>query len=469
MNVLLIQPPEPDSEVHPKPLFRGYRSAFGPAWSTLCLSAYITGHSRHTCRGLDLRLHDDLETCLPREIDQTDIPAILVIHCRTDQAGEVQAIVSCARKHRSNIPIALCGPFPTRYPQHAMDIDGVDYALSGDPEAILRNLLDFIDIPQRLQNTPGLQQRNKPLKPPHWLKNIETLSLPDWKGFFWGAYRNQADTIIPEARLSRGSPSGDRSNPVPDEPLRVWNMRKLAHCIHQCSHVGISQVMLSDPPSFWTAERLRQWCTILRSMHNAQAWGIRLHPMSLDEQAIDDLIRAGGRRIDFILPTLHRERRETYGIQTGIRETAATVKRLEAAGIETHLHILIGGPEEGRDEIENLSRAVHQLAFARIILSPYPFVIGSSLHTQVTSSNEHNCTIEHFMKWVHSPWTHTRPTLTWAGQTGTDYTIKTIQYFQRSMQRNPKRILRRLCEKVKTARPITYLEDKALALLIRNT
>lgn len=206
MIVVLIEPPDSPPAVREKSGAERHSRSVAPPLAMLCVQAYLRQHTRHFCHVLDCRIYSDVERDLPAALGAIENPSVVVVNTRTLGLGETAAVLDIVKRRLPRAVTAICGPFPSRFPQHAAVLTQADYALAGDPEPILRNLLDYADVPQRLRRIPGLLARGQPEVVPYWLPDLKSLSLPDWNSFFWGAYQSGLthQPLQAEMRLSRG-------------------------------------------------------------------------------------------------------------------------------------------------------------------------------------------------------------------------------------------------------------------------
>ncbi|MBN1269644.1 MAG: cobalamin-dependent protein, partial [Kiritimatiellae bacterium] len=156
MKVLLVQPPDPPAPVKPVALAGADPPLFAPPWDLLCLRSYLLLHTRHLAAVIDCRTFADLETELAEAIRAEAEPRLLVVSTTSHALGQSAAVLEIARRDFPGMKTVLCGEFPSQFPEQVAAVTRVDYALAGDPEPILRNLLDYMDVPQRLQRVPGL-------------------------------------------------------------------------------------------------------------------------------------------------------------------------------------------------------------------------------------------------------------------------------------------------------------------------
>jgi len=472
MNVLLVQPPDSQGKIGEHPLFKqdDEVSLYSP-WSLLCVRAYILGHTRHHCQLMVCEQPDEeYNKEIVSVLENMRSPRLAVIYCSHDNLGEVESILGSIKRLDAKIPTAIFGPFPSAYPNHAQELDECDFLLSGDPEPILRNLLDFIDVPQRLRHTPGLTLQGEKPKAPSWLTSLDILSLPKWeKAILRGSGSSSAGTKIATLRLSRGHTGtyADRAYGGRTEPLRVWRFENILKCFKTCSLEGISLIALEDTPGFWTQSRLDEWCSTLTNMRNDQPWSFQIFPREIDPDLAERLFLADCRQINFIMPSCKKANLAHFNCNTDMKTLGHSIKTLLAIGIEPRFTVWIGGPEESSSEAEGVLRFLRMFSNVKTSLQPFPYFPDSDLFA-VMPKSKRGAEIEDIIKWLKNPWIEQNPVTVWSGQKGHDYTEAAMTYLARSVSRSPKQLLREIWKKVQSVDVIRTIEDRALSLLIKN-
>lgn len=437
----------------------------------MCLQAFLQKHTRHLCHFIDCRLMEDLEDGIVSQIQRCAPPRIVVMNAQLLALGQIGAVLEIVKRHFPAIRTVLFGEFPSAFPEHVQQIPRVDFALAGDPEPILRNLLDYVDVEQRLRRTPGLIIGREHKSSPYWLPKLHSLAVPEWDTYFWHAYNAQAAGRSCRAaiRLTRGHDRtpNNRACGEMDQPLRQWPLEAMAKFLSRCSHTEIKEVLITDAPSFWTESVLADWVQHLLRIRNAQPWAFAMHPRVVSDELIRDLRETQCKRIDFIFPTCDRDRLHTYGIHVDWRSFSEMSQQMQAYGIQVNPRFYIGGPEEGPGEARRVAGLIHRLRFCDYRIEPYPYVIDAPVYDEYNEADE-TPTLEAWIKWAREPWLQERPLPVWRGSTGIQAMRKKLKTVERTLQKSPHLAWTRMRRVIRSTNWIEYLEDKALDFLRRR-
>ncbi|OQA24793.1 MAG: B12 binding domain protein [Verrucomicrobia bacterium ADurb.Bin345] len=442
---------------------------FAPPWRLLCLRAHLLQKTRHLCAIADCRLYTSLEQELEEAIRSFGAD-VAVVNTATVGLGEAAAVLDILKRRSPHIVTVVCGKHPSQFPPYAADLPRADYALAGDPEPILRDLLDRLDTPQRLAKVPGLGTAEQPATEAFWLDHLRMLSLPEWDGVFWDAYRLAGtEKCRAVARLSRGHTRcpADRAFGAVHEPLRIWPMDRLAASIQKCPAQGIGEVFFDDPPGVWTPERLQQWCRALLAIQNVQPWALRMLPTHITDDSMQLLTQSLCRRIEFLFPSCDPEILRLHGCVISPPELSTTLSLLESNGISTQIRFWMGGPEEKPEEAGRVLHTIRQLGCRTYALQAFPLLLDAPIcedHSESISA-----LMEEWLQWAVDPWTHERPSTLWGGAEQAAVLEESFAHIQRSVRRNPVRILKRLWAVLRRRNWIAFLEDRAVGLLTLPT
>lgn len=464
MNVLLIQPPEPPPPVLSSEPSNGDTHLFAPPWNLLCLRAYLIDHTRHLCELVDGRFFHDFETELIQTIERFPETGMVVVNTSSLSLGQTAAVLDIVKRHFPHIKTALCGQHPSQFPEHVAAIPRVDFALAGDPEPILRNLLDYLDVEQRLRRIPGLIIPHQRTDKPYWLPDLKSLPPPDWQGVFWQSYRvgTNGGTCRAILRLSRGHTHcpADRAFGDSHEPLRFWPLDRLVSAIQKCGHRGVNEVYMADPPGLWTPDNLRQWCGALAYARNLQPWSLNLLPCALHHEILEAMHMTFCRRVDFILPSCDPEVLRRFGCTLSLREIASTMAALEDAGMEVHTRFWIGGPEEPKGETERVTHAIRLFQFRSYSLHPFPFDLDSPMYHEYHESAATR--VDDWIQWARDPWIVERPIALWGGSNSAANIGNTFESINKAVLRNPQRIWKKIREDFRTKNLFSMVEAKIM-------
>lgn len=471
MNILLLEPPMPNGQPEARSLFKQRDVYLSAPWIILCIRAYIMGHTRHHCT---LSICDDIaeqsETLLETLLPYMHSQDLIAIHASTHNVPVVNNILDTIKKHNKNIPTALFGSFPSIYPALAQKMEHCDFVVSGDPEPILRNILDFMDVPQRMSHTPGLSIKEGKPKPAAWLPSLDTLSLPEWERIHSSRTKKESSTFkIATARLSRGHPKtpAARAEESQQEPLRIWSYHKIIQCFQTCSIEGISLVALEDSPAFWTSERLNEWCVSATEMKNVQPWSIQLFPQEITKQKAEQLYQANCRRVHFVIPSCQSTIIKAFNGSLDFKPLSHSIKELRRLHIEPQFKVWLGGPEEMANEVKGVLAFLRHFSHVKTILLPFPYHENSALFASVSDSKK-GATLAEIMEWLSKPSSENVPVQFWSGQKGVDFTTAAINYLAKTITRSPVLYLREWWKKARSIDLIQGIENRAIAWLTKN-
>ncbi|HEY8241800.1 MAG TPA: hypothetical protein VIH35_10155 [Kiritimatiellia bacterium] len=470
-TVLLVQPPDPPMPVVPLDSTYGERVRYVPPWNLQCLRAYLLNKTRHSCAFIDCRLFSDLEANFVETIRQVAGPPVLVVNTSCAGLGQAIGVIEIAKTNFPDARIILCGQFPSEFPDKAAQVPHVDFALAGDPEPILRNVLDSLGISNRLSRLPGLIHPGSRDNSASWLPDLLGLTLPDWQGIFWPAYEASPTTTGGRAkvRLSRGQTGApiDRALGHVHEPFRAWPLARVAACLQRCAHLGIVEVFVADAPGFWTVDRIKAWCTVLRDERNRQAWAFQMPPLDLDAETATLLYSAGCRRVEILMPSSSPGMLERFGCNTDPGVVDRLVRCFQATGIAPKVCFWLGNPEEQPGEAKRVIAMIGRLGFCPFSLRAFPFNFDSPFYAEQPRDVEHP-TIDTWLNWARHPWTEEKPLPVWGGALAQMRTTQAIDAIERAVSKSPTRRLRRMFNTIRSRNWILEMENAALSFLAQR-
>ncbi len=467
MNVLLIQPPDSPPAVaslEPPP---GDSRLFSYPWNLLCLRSYLLEHTRHLCTLVDCRFFANLEVELIQAVESAPGASVAVVNTTSLGLGQTAAVLDILKREYPDIRTVVCGQHPSQFPEHVGTMPRVDFGLAGDAESILRNLLDYIDVEQRLRRIPGLILPGERAPKAYWLPDLRSLSLPDWKGIFWKGYGvgSNHSTVRVLARLSRGHthcPS-DRASGDAHEPLRFWPIDRMAAALQRCGHLGVTEVMISDPAGIWTTDRLSHWCSALDAVRNVQPWSLQLLPTHLSEDAVYSLQRTLCTRVEFLYPSCDPAVLRHYGCVISPRELSQTIDLLRGSNIRVHTRFWMAGPEERPGERERVVRTIRSLDFCNYSLHPFPFVLDSPIYQDFAEASATH--LDDWVQWSRDPWIMERPVPLWGGAMAAMDLEEDFDWIQRKVQHHPQRLFKRILQGLSARGLISAMEERAVGLI----
>ncbi len=458
MKVLLIEPPPPS--VGMAAIAPAGTRVFSPPWLLLCLGAYLRERTRFECHFTDARLYSHLEPELIAAVKLTQAD-VAVVHANPATTGEAAAVLDILKRYFPSLVTVVCGPFSSQFAVGTPDLARADYALAGDPEPILRDLLEYYGLPRKLLRVPGLMSRWMPQgREPAWTNDLKSLSLPDWSAVAWPVYAGPDQRVRVAARLSRGHSRlpADRAFGERDQPLRFWPMERLAASIQKSTAHDISEVFLDDPPGIWTPQRLADWCQTLIRTRNTQNWSLRLLPTHLSDSTIELLARSCCTRVEVLYPAVAPPYLERYGCHIKARDLRATLHALDALGIRVNLRFWLAGPESPPDEVEGILAILRSLDYPAAAFEIHPFIPDSPLAAEHPEARK---ILAEWIEWLTDPWIHPRPQLAWNSSDSAALLTESVRRIEKSIRYDPMRRLRHFWNRLAGHNWIEHWENRA--------
>lgn len=276
-------------------------------------------------------------------------------------AAEAIALTYFARQTLPRHPHRLVRPLPTTFPDQARGVTGVDFALCGNPKPVMRGMLDFYGLPQRVTKVPGLWIENPPAHPgPIWLDPLNGRDLTYWTASWYAdpATLRAPDSGEVRARLTRGhtglpcdrAPPRPGPPPAPHGPARNRHARQAALPRGHLHRHG-------RPTGVWDPDTLSEWCGMLDSYRNSRKWSLTLLPAVLSDDLVTRLKNSWCGRVDFLFPSCRPALLQKYGCLLPPRPAPRRPARLKAAGVNSRAVFWIGGPRSPRRGRARLRRA----------------------------------------------------------------------------------------------------------------
>ena len=120
-------------------------------------------------------------------------PDIIGITCMSSQVSNVKKLIKLYKEKVPHIPIIVGGPHPTAVQQELLDI-GADFAVLGEGEETLPELIDAIKYPKELESIKGIAfKKNKELiitKPRQFPENLDNIPFPAYHLIDYNSYIN---------------------------------------------------------------------------------------------------------------------------------------------------------------------------------------------------------------------------------------------------------------------------------------
>lgn len=267
-----------------------------------------------------------------------------------DQAKEV---VSLCREH-SPAPVILGGAGYSIFPESALAYLGADMGLQGEGERTLPMLLDRLAGRKDYSDVPGLYLAGGGLQAARTFAG-KLDALPCGGISSWFDPKGVDREAWMPVQTRRGCPMACSycSTPaIEGKILRKRSPEAVAQGLAELMTAGFENFFFTDntfnlPPAY-----ARELCLALTRLNPRPRWRCILYPARLDETLVKDLARAGCREASLGFESgsglILRRLNKRFTPQ----EIRLAIGRLADNGIRCQGFLLLGGPDETRESVE---------------------------------------------------------------------------------------------------------------------
>jgi radical SAM superfamily enzyme YgiQ (UPF0313 family) len=254
----------------------------------------------------------------------------------------------------SESPIVLGGAGYSLFPDSSLEYLGADMGIQGEGESAFPLLIEAVERGRPLSGVPGLYLRGRGLQGERrFAEDLDSLPLPDSHLFSTSAYEG-GDFWVP-VQTRRGCAlrcSYCSTETIEGHALRKRSPEQVVRWMVRWVESGFSRFQFVDntfnlPPSYALT-----LCSRLAEAELPIIWRGILYPAKLEKKLVKAMARAGCREVslgfesgcDDILKEMNK-----HFLSKDVREAA---RMLSDHGIHTMGFLMLGGPGETRDTVE---------------------------------------------------------------------------------------------------------------------
>ncbi len=376
MRILLLQPNYDVHVVHP-PLGLGY------------LASYLEKGS-HIVSIFDGTLKNaDLEDYL-LEISRFS-PDLVGISVLSRGHHKVKTMVKTIKKRFKNLPVVIGGTQVTAAPKEVLADLGADFAVVGEGEITLFELVGALEKNEKLTQVDGLAfWRGKSIiltKPRELIKDLDSLPFPAWHLMPPAEYRIapilepvKASPVGP-IFTSRGCPydcSFCASNATWQRKLRFRSLRNIIEEIKMLKEeYGIKEIHISDDNFTADTKRAEKICDALIKEKINLPWqcpsGVRIDRLPLP--LLTKMKKSGCYAVGLGIESGNQEILKRANKKLDLKVIPGVLKDLRRIGIESYGFFILGLPGETRETLRETVDFALKNQFDRVwfnLFTPYP-------------------------------------------------------------------------------------------------
>jgi len=358
MKVLLVSPNTEQTDIPTPPL-------------GLWCVAEAALRAGHDVLAVDLMHEEDIRGRLIRDLE-THAPEIIGVSIRNiddqdmheprfllDQSKEVIKLI----KARTNVPVVLGGAGYSMFPESALSYLGADMGIRGDGEEAFTALLARMEQGRPPAGIPGFYL---PGAPPANVRavssDLDLCPLPAPEHFHVDAY--DPEKLWMPVQTRRGCPIGCAYCSTPHIEGRLLRKRRpdqVIRWLKKWKGAGFSRFHFVDntfnlPPSY--AETL---CDEITTAGLEIQWLCILYPGAFTDRLAEKMRRSGCRHVSLGFESGSPRILKSLNKRFTPKDVLEASRMLRAQGIQQMGFLLLGGPGETRDTVEESLSFIERL------------------------------------------------------------------------------------------------------------
>ncbi|MCL4378202.1 MAG: B12-binding domain-containing radical SAM protein [Actinobacteria bacterium] len=313
------------------------------------------------------------------EIKDADLVGISSI---TSTSTRSYKLISEIRKVTPKVPIVMGGPHPTFMPEEVLE-NGSDYAVRGEGEKTILELIDALEGKASLEDVKGLSFfKNGNIvhnEDRELIQNLDEIPFPDWS-----LLENHEQINYMPIQTSRGCPYSCKFCSVIKIFGRKYRFRSVDSIIAEISHVlkifegtKAKRIFFYDDNFSANRKRIKSLLTrILDQNIKMPTWFSQERlDISEDEELVELMAKTGCKRIMAGIESINPKTLEEYNKKQNVEGIKESIKILHKHGIGVHGMFVLGGEN---DDIDSIKKTMSFIIENRIdtvqimMLIPFP-------------------------------------------------------------------------------------------------
>jgi radical SAM superfamily enzyme YgiQ (UPF0313 family) len=306
----------------------------------------------------------------------------------------------------------LFGSHPTFMPKYCLSHPAVDFIVLREPEESLRRLLLCLREGGRAGAVQGIGYKDGDgritLTEPRPFMDMDALPIPDRGLLPRGVdYFNPVVWNMPYTTMqtSRGCPGRCIFCTAPEFYGRETRFRGAANVMAELREIkalGFKEVFFRDETFTAYRERNREICRALIDEKLGLTWIANGRVDMVDRETMSLMKKAGCHMLKFGVESGSGEMLRAYRKGTTPAQARQAFRDAAAAGLETHAHLVLGGPGESPETLAQTLAFVKELRPTTAsfgLLTPFPgtelFRRVEAKHPEIRDGSDSNMTTLH--------------------------------------------------------------------------
>lgn len=321
-----------------------------------------------------------------------DYQAVALLTSTQSFVEDAELLAEIKQKHPALRSI-LFGSHPTFMPQYCLANPAIDYIVMREPEETMLRLLQCLKDGASLEKIAGIGFRTTNGKvvitEPRPFMDMDDLPIPDRTLLPKGVeYFNPVIWKAPYTTMqtSRGCPGKCIFCTAPEFYGRKIRYRSTENVLKEMrilKEQGFKEIFFRDETFTAYRERNREICRAMIEENLNLSWIANGRVDMIDRDTMRLMKKAGCHMLKFGVESGSEALLKAYRKGTTLEQARRTFQDAAAEGLETHAHIVLGGPGETPETLEKTIAFVKGLRPTTAsfgLLTPYP---GTELFRRV--------------------------------------------------------------------------------------
>jgi len=299
-------------------------------------------------------------------------------------------------KHNLKTKTIVCGEFATTSPKKCLNEDCIDYAIKGEPEGAILNLVENIENTEFLKNIDGVCFKDYINKNSSFVENLDIIPFPKRNISEAKNYKNPLAIENPFTTVlaTRGCPHSCTFCTVPVLYGKTFRKRSVKNILDELKILrndGFKEIFFRDENLTLDKEFIKKLCDEIIKNKLKFSWICNSRIDTVDEKTLKFMKNAGCHLIKF-------------GVESGNQEILNKIKKgitlnkieeiffiCRKIGIDTLAHFMLGCPGETKRTIKRsieFAKKLDPLYASFDIVLKYPNTELSCLPKHYLSESE---------------------------------------------------------------------------------
>jgi len=385
----------------------------------ICMLA-TTIQDRYEVKIVDAQFNNLSEEQFASQIE-TYAPDLVGISLLTSEYAPILSTAARIVKAVNNEIVTVAGGVHvTTQHEQVMADTNIDYAVRGEGENVLGQLLDWLNHEAPFP-TKGLvyrdwnNQKQLVALPPDLIDDLDQLPMPDYGLVDYLAYamhkpRYGVDSlnVFPHARIltSRGCPVGCSFCQVESISGKKWRMRSAKNVVDEIAffhqRYGIKGFIVEDDNAFVQKKRTKEMLRLLKQKNLGLSWKAAGVPIfNMDEETFRLMAETGCQLVGLPIESgVPRILKQIIKKPVNLEKAPELIAAAQKNGIFVAANFIIGFPTETWDEIRQTLHYAETCGADYCKIYAAQPLLGTELHSL---AKQMNCLVgdEHDVGWRH--------------------------------------------------------------------